>query len=294
MDIKGNKKKLNIFVKILIIICLFILSGVGGYSYGMITEKPVKKEVPKPIKEKELKSITNRMNKDFKLQNGLILNIQSLDKYTNIPNLDNAVGLKVEIRNHTKKTLPLPYKHKLNLLFDNKPLTSIGVYDLDLLNNNDIKNVPEKIKPNENLTVVYMYKTDNPEVLNAYKVKLELIDNTDKHTVTIDLDETQFVKKSGSMKKQSNIRVQDQENDYSNNNAGGQGVDNGYASNNAGGQGVRNGYANNNAGVQGVGNGYANNNAGGQGVGNGYASNNAGEQGEANNAGNQMGVANRY
>ena len=212
-----KKRKVSIWWKIILIICLFIVAALGGYGYGALTQPKVKKqtrEVAKTSSSKKQQVYNHRMNKNIELSNGLILKVESLDRYKQIEGLTNAVGVKIKITNKSDKEQKIPYKYSLNLLFDKKSLSSIGIYDSTDLVNGTLTNIEEKLPAGKSITAVYMYKANDVKDLSAYKAQLDIKDNDDKHIVTLELDPEQFITTtSGSV---------------SSNNANNEGADNYY------------------------------------------------------------------
>ena len=208
---KQRRKKLHILWKILIICCLFFVAGASGYAYGMIVDKKEQKqqlaqqnEQQAQDKKKKVKVVHNRMGKKFKLESGLTMQVDSVNRYQQIDGMENAVGLEITFLNATKKDLKLPYKYKLNLLFDKISLSSMGIYQSESLQNAVLEDSPSEIKAGETMKVVYLYKANSEKDLNAYKAQLKIKDDNTQHIISLDLDEEQFGGEGSSTTSSSN------------------------------------------------------------------------------------------
>lgn len=182
VDRRRKKKKLAIWQKILIVIGMFIVAGVGGYFIGNLTgTKNETEENSAPKTEEQVKADKKQEVHKFKqgqiipLDDSVSIEVKELKTYPKVDGPKFPLGLTVKMVNHGKKSVDMPYKYLFRLFLNDKDKAqSVGIYSVDSVAQQDLVAETDKLKPKEERTVVYMFSAPNKQMYQASKATLKL------------------------------------------------------------------------------------------------------------------------
>lgn len=244
-----KKRKISIWIKICIIVLLFVGAFYGGCFYADMTMANQKTSEQKEEKTETKKNevVHYSLGHKVKLSKTLSMTVKGYDSYQLMNGPEYPVGITLEFANTSKKAQSLPSYAKLNLLINREQVSSVGIFDATAMRQGEMKNVEAKIPAKSKLTIVYLYNAKSALDVSSDRVSVEY--QYDHKKVIIRLQEGK-TNKSGatSMSRSSNASVYQEEDNYVPNNAYQQGDtpmnnDNGY---NAPQNDINNGYQQNN------------------------------------------------
>ena len=180
VDRRRKKKKMSIWLKILIIIALFIIAGFSGYFIGDISGNQNAKgrqEQLKQEQEKQKKKINHyQLNEEIPIDDNISVKVKQCMTYPKVKGPKFPIGLEIEVINQTNKKQELPFKYLFKLQLKNQGLAqSVGIYSQkDLNNDGELVAETMKLQKKEKRTVVYLFSAKNKEAYQGDKAELTI------------------------------------------------------------------------------------------------------------------------
>lgn len=215
VDRRRKKKKMSIGVKILIILGLFVIAGVGGYWFGEVTgtqetamEDSKAREIAAKAEKKREEIHYYKVGQVFKIDENVIGKVKSLKTYPGIKGPKYPIGLQIDLKNNSQKKVDLPYKYLFQLkLKNNKLARSVGIYDYKLMkNSNQLVADNEKLAGKESRTLLYLFNTDDKKAFDSKNAVLTIKSPYGKQTIKLKL-EHQDAQESSSETETSSTEV---------------------------------------------------------------------------------------
>ena len=186
---RRKKSTTEIWVRVLVIIALFFIAGIGGYLFGGLPQKGEQKSgdgLKQSVDQGE-QIKTMALHQPIKLSTGLSINFIQLSTEPQVKGPNCPIGVVAEVTNHTSKKKELPYKYLLNLSINKKQASSVGIYSFDSIQSGiDPTAYTAKLMPGETAKVVYLFSMSNQqEWQTAKEGTLKLRDNGSEYHMTV-------------------------------------------------------------------------------------------------------------
>lgn len=210
---RRRKNKMNVWVKVLIIIALFFVAGIGGYLVGGLPSKQsnmTTSEVATSDSSKEKDNKTKiKVNQQVKLSSGLTIRFTQLETYPHIDGPNCPIGIVAEVENTTSKKKELPYKYLMNLTVGKKQASSVGIYSYtSVQSGGELVAYTAKLNAGESAKVVYLFSmSDKNTWKNSKSGTLLMKDNGKEYQLVMPIShqsgEDEYVTTSSSAVTQS-------------------------------------------------------------------------------------------
>lgn len=195
MDSRSNrrqkKKPIEIWVKVLVIIALFFVAGIGGYLVGGLPQVGNKKssDDQQTLASHKEKTKEMQLNQPIQLSTGVSIRFIQLRTEPQVQGPNCPVGIVAEVTNNAKKKMELPYKYLINLSVNQKQVSSVGIYSFDSIQmGTNPTAYTAKLMPGETAKVVYLFSMSNKnEWQTAKKGTIKMRDNGSEYKMTVPL-----------------------------------------------------------------------------------------------------------
>lgn len=182
IDRRKKKKKLSIWVKILIVIVLFIIAGFSGYIMGDIAGNQSAKEAQNQLakeraqqEKQKNKVIHYKVDQVIPIDDTIDVKIKKCETYPNIKGPKYPLGITVEVINKSNKEQELPFKYLFKLTLGDKSLAqSVGIYSLEDIKQQMLVSEMTKLKKKEKRTVVYLFSAKNKKEYTSKNATLNI------------------------------------------------------------------------------------------------------------------------
>lgn len=193
---RRKKTPMTIWMKVLIIVALFFVAGIGGYLFGGLPQnqknmETIGSKTSNGNEQAQVKTI--HLNESVKLSTGMKIRFTALNTYPQIDGPNCPIGVVAEIENQATKKRELPYKYLMNLKVNGKQASSVGIYSFSSVQaGTELIAYTDKLAPGGTAKVVYLFSMDNKHAWQqAHSGVLTMKDNGEEYQLTIPINHQQ-------------------------------------------------------------------------------------------------------
>lgn len=193
VDRRRKKKKLSLWVKVLIVIGLFLVFGFGGYYMGEFSGTQSAKKSEQRLQQEEVQKEKQetqvdeyRLNQTIKITDTLSLKVKQCLTYPKVKGPKFPIGIKVDVINKGDKKEELPFKYLFQLKLDHhKNAQSIGIYSVKDIEDNELIAETMKLEKGESREVIYLFSAGDKRAFNSKKGMLTIQGDDGKKRISL-------------------------------------------------------------------------------------------------------------